>query len=189
VTRHHSRRTPAAFAPPSLPPCPPTGHPAERPAATSPTCYEDTSAPAKCPTPTPTSPAASAPAAPPWPPSDASTGPPSTATHVLANGHAKPVHRHSRRRQPCRQPCHSPSVPTHALRQHRLGALPSYNNECHVCNLPGLLILCDDARCRRTADTACAGLAGRPDGDWLCVANRRRRPSSTNLPQRPSRHE
>jgi hypothetical protein len=64
----------------------------------------------------------------------------------------------------------------------------SYNDVCHVCNLPGLLILCDGPRCRRTAHAACAGLDYRPDGDWLCVACRRR-PPGTNLPQRPSRHE
>ena len=63
----------------------------------------------------------------------------------------------------------------------------SYDDECHVCNQPGLLILCDGPRCRRTAHAACAGLDGRPDGEWLCVACRRR-PPSTNLPQ-ASRHE
>ena len=61
----------------------------------------------------------------------------------------------------------------------------TYDDECHVCNQPGLLILCDGPHCRRTAHAACAGLDGRPDGEWLCVACRRR-PPSTNLPQSKS---
>jgi hypothetical protein len=64
----------------------------------------------------------------------------------------------------------------------------SYNNKCHICSLPGLLIFRDGPRCRRPAHAAFAGLDGRPDGDWLCVACRRHH-TSTNLPQRPSRHE
>ena len=65
-----------------------------------------------------------------------------------------------------------------------------YDDECHVCREPGLLLLCDGTNCTLAAHPACVGLQGAPTDDWLCDACRgpwqyrhHRIATSTNLPQ------
>jgi hypothetical protein len=67
----------------------------------------------------------------------------------------------------------------------------SYDDECYVCERPGMLLLCDGAHCIRAAHPKCVGLDTAPTGDWLCdpcrCAARKYRhhrvPTCTNLPQ------
>ena len=67
----------------------------------------------------------------------------------------------------------------------------AYDDECHVCREPGLLLLCDGTDCNRAAHPACVGLQGAPTDEWLCdtcrgpcVYRHHRIATSTNLPQR-----
>ena len=67
----------------------------------------------------------------------------------------------------------------------------SYDDECYVCQQPGLLLLCDGTNCTRAAHPTCVGLQGAPTEEWLCdpcrvplrVYRHRRVATPTNLPQ------
>ena len=67
----------------------------------------------------------------------------------------------------------------------------SYDDECYVCQRPGLLLLCDGAHCNRAAHPTCVGLDTAPTGEWLCdpcrvplmLYRHPRVPTCTNLPQ------